>query len=72
MSGILDLVKDLELDLSEVDIDKVISKLEVEDWEEIKAELEQATEANVELRQYIDIVLRVIDVVIEKGIDTIL
>lgn len=72
MSDILSLVKDLELDLSEVDIDKILAKMDVDDWDQIKEDLVEAAAANDNLRQSIDIALRVIDVVIEKGIDFIL
>lgn len=71
MTGILDLVKDLELDLSEVDTAKILKKMEVSDWKELREDLEAASEANESLRQSIELTLKIIDLVIEKGIDLI-
>ena len=60
--GRWDNFKDLELDLSEVDLDKVIAKLEQEDWNQIKQELRDATADNKSLKQTMDVVFRVIDI----------
>lgn len=60
-----DIVKDLEVDLSNEDLDKVIAKLGPEDWEEIKKDLKDLTESNKDLKKTVDVVLRVLDVAIE-------
>lgn len=60
--GRWDSFKDLELDLSQVDMDKVIAKLEQEDWDQIKQELRDATAENKSLKATMDVVFRVIDI----------
>lgn len=67
-----DIVKDLNVEINDETSTKILKKMTAEDWALVKAELEQATKDNKELTKTIELVNKVIDFVLTKGIDLIL
>lgn len=67
-----DIVKDLNVEINDETSTKILKKMTAEDWALVKAELEQATKDNQELTKTIELINKVIDLVLTKGIDLIL
>lgn len=67
-----DIVKDLNVEINDETSTKILKKMTAEDWALVKAELEQATKDNQKLTKTIELINKVIDLVLTKGIDLIL
>ena len=70
--SVWEVVKDLKVDLTPETAEKVIKRMTVEDLSKVRDELREQTKDNIELKQSVDLVTKVVDLVIEKGIDAIL
>lgn len=69
---IWDLIKDLNVDISDETVATILKKLTPQDWEKVKKELNEATENNLQVKRTVDLINRLIDIVVTRGIETIL
>lgn len=63
-----DVVRDLEVDLTDADLTRVIKNMKPEDWELVKKELEQAVEHNEYRKKTADLLIKLIEIFLSSGI----
>lgn len=71
MGGVWDLVKDLNIKVTEETALKIIKRLTPEDWDLIKKDLEEATKENEKAANTLAIVFKIIDAIKNAAIKVI-
>ncbi len=70
--AVWELVKDLNVEINDQTVQKILSKMTAEDWSAIKADLEELTANNKKLAKTISMVDMIIDLVVARGISVLI